>query len=161
PHAGTLRISDAALGVTEASRSAFILVTRAGGSRGSASVTVRTSGGTAQAGSDFTSTATRVTFADHETSPRLVEIPIREDAAIESPEQFTGSLSHPVCATLGQQRHATVTIFDDDQPPAPPGGSAPAFTVGGVVDGLAGGGLVLVDQTTQVNVTGNGSFTFP
>jgi len=160
-HAGALELSDAAFGVTEAGRSAFILVTRTGGSRGSASVTVRTSGGSAQAGSDFTSTATRVTFAAHETSPRLVEIPIREDGTVESPEQFTVSLSHPRCATLGTPRHATVTIFDDDQPPAPAGGSAPAFTVGGVVDGLAGSGLTLVDQGTQVDVTGDGSFTFP
>jgi uncharacterized delta-60 repeat protein len=160
-HAGSLELSDPAFAVTEASRSAFVLVTRTGGSRGSASVTVRTSGGSAGAGSDFTSTATRVTFADRETSPRLVEVPIREDGAVESPEQFTVSLSHPLCAMVGKPRHATVTIFDDDQPPAPAGGSAPAFTVGGVVDGLAGSGLALVDQTTPLNIAGNGSFTFP
>jgi uncharacterized delta-60 repeat protein len=160
-HAGTLQLSDAAFGAGEASRTALVLVTRAGGSRGPATVTVRTNGGSAQADSDFTSTTTRVTFADHETSPRLVEIPIREDGAVESPEQFTVSLSHPLCARLGKQRQASVTIFDDDQPPTSGGGSSPAFTVGGTVDGLEGSGLVLVDQTTQLPVTSNGSFTFP
>ncbi len=161
-HAGTLQLSDAAFATGEASRTAFVLVIRTGGSRGPATVTVRTSGGSAQAGSDFASTTARVTFADHETSPRLVEIPIREDRAVESPEQFTVSLSHPLCATLGKQRHATVTIVDDDdQPPTIQGGAAQAFTVGGAIDGLEGSGLVLVDQTTQVQVTANGAFTFP
>jgi uncharacterized delta-60 repeat protein len=161
-HAGTLQLSDAGFAAGEASRTALVLVNRTGGSRGPASVTVRTSGASAQAGSDFTSTTTRVTFADRETSPRVVEVPIREDGAVESPEQFTVSLSHPLCATLGRQHHATVTIFDDDdQPPTPQGGPAQAFTVGGTVDGLEGSGLVLVDQTSQSPVTANGSFTFP
>ena len=56
-------------------------------------------------------------------SPRLVEIPIREDRTVESAEDFTVSLSSAQCATLGQPRHATVTILDDDQPrrrPRPP-----------------------------------------
>lgn len=88
----------------------------------------------------------------------MVEIPIREDLAAESPETLTVSLAHARCAKLGKRRHATVTILDDDQPPPPP---PPSFTVGGTVDGLAGSGLVLVNRGTDLHVTGNGAFTFP
>lgn len=157
-HAGALQFSSPALSVGEAERTPFVLVTRAGGSRGAVTVTAHTKSGSARSGSDFTATTTQVRFGDGDISPRLVEIPIREDQTLESPENFTISLSHPHCAKLGKQRHATVTIVDDDEPPAIP---APTFTVGGTVDGLAGSGLVLVDQTTQLNVAGNGSFTFP
>ena len=159
--AGTIQLSDSAFATSESSSDPLVLVTRTGGARGSASVTVSSHGGSAQSGRDFRGTSTTVRFGAGDTSPRIVEIPIREDQAVESPENLTVSLGHPHCAKLGNQRNATVTILDDDQPAATPGGSSPAFKVGGVVDGLEGSGLVLVDQTTQLPVSGNGSFTFP
>jgi uncharacterized delta-60 repeat protein len=137
---------------------ALVSVTRTGGSHGAASVNVSTSGGSAQTGGDFKSTSTRVRWGDGDAAPRLVEIPIREDQAIESLEQFKVSLAHARCAKLGKQDRAPVTIVDDDQPPVPP---PPAFTVGGTVDGLEGSGLVLVNQTTDLPVAANGPFTFP
>ena len=117
----------------------------------------------AQSGRDFTRTSTTVRFADRDTSPRLVEIPIREDQAVESPENFTVSLGQPHCANLGQQRRATVTILDDDAPATATtsSGTPPAFTVGGAVDGLEGSGLVLGDQGAQLHLAANGAFTFP
>ena len=118
----------------------MVLVTRTGGSRGATSVAVSTSGGSARSGADFTPTRTLVRFENGDTSPRLVEIPIREDLTAERPENFTVSLAQPRCAKLGKQRSAAVTILDDDQPPPPP---PPAFTIGGTVDGLQGSGLVL------------------
>ena len=159
-HAGKLQLSSSASAVEEASRTAIVLVTRSGGSRGRVSATVSTTGGTARAGHDFASRRTRVTFANRETSARFVEIPIREDHAAESPEKFTVSLSHPRCGALGAQRKAAVTIFDDPAPPPPPPPPA-AFTIGGTVDGLQGSGLVLSNVGAQVPVSANGSFTFP
>lgn len=156
--AGAIQLSAPSFTASESSGDPLVLVTRTGGARGSASVTVSTRGGSAQSGSDFRATKTTVRFGAGDTSPRLVEIPILEDQIAESPESFTVSVGHPHCAKPGKQRNATVTILDDDQPPPPP---PPTFTVGGVVDGLAGSGLVLVDQTTRLDVTGNGSFTFP
>lgn len=158
--AGLVQLSSAAFTAEEASRSPFVLVTRTGGSRGAVSASVSTRGGTARAGRDFTSTATRVTFANGDTSPRLVEIPIREDHTAESPERFMVSLSHPQCGKLGTQKNATVTIFDDPQPPTS-GGSPSAFTIGGTVDGLQGSGLVLSNLGAELPVAGSGSFTFP
>jgi uncharacterized delta-60 repeat protein len=153
-HAGRLQLSSAKFSVGEATSTPMVLVTRSGGSRGAATVTVKTSGDA----SDFKRTRTRVRFESGDTERRLVEIPIREDLAAEPPETFTVSLGHAKCAKLGKRRTATVTILDDDQPPPPP---PPAFTVGGTVDGLAGSGLVLVNRGTELHVTGNGAFTFP
>ena len=158
PHAGTVQFRHPTFSVGEDGLTPMVLVTRTGGSRGAVSVTVETSGGTARSGIDFQATRTRVRFENGDTSPRLVEIPIREDRTVESPEDFTVSLSKVQCATLGQPRRATVTIIDDDQAPPPP---PPTFTIGGTVDGLQGSGLVLGNPGTVLQLSGNGRFTFP
>jgi uncharacterized delta-60 repeat protein len=158
PSAGKLQLSRDAYAVTEGGRAPLVLVTRTGGSRGEISATVRTKSGSAKAGPDFKATTTRVTLKNHDTSPRFVEIPVREDKAAEPQESFTVSISHPQCGKLGQQRSASVTILDDDQPPPPP---PPTFTIGGTVDGLVGSGLVLTNAGADVPVSGNGGFTFP
>jgi uncharacterized delta-60 repeat protein len=158
PHAGTLQFSSPAYSIGEADGFPTVIVTRKGGSNGEISATMRTKSGSAKAGQDFKATTTRVTFKNHDTSPRFVEIPIREDQAAESQENFTVSLSHPQCGKLGKQRQASVTILDDDQPPPPP---PPTFTIGGAVDGLVGSGLVLTNLGPDVAVSGNGTFTFP
>jgi uncharacterized delta-60 repeat protein len=157
-HAGTLQLSDGRFAVDEAISTPLVLVTRKGGSRGATSVTLKTSGGTARSGKDFKPTRTLVRFGNGDTSPRLVEIPIREDRTIEPSESFKVSLSHPRCGRLGKQRSASVTIIDDDQPPPPP---PPTFTIGGTVDGLQGSGLVLSNVGAAVPVSANGSFTLP
>ena len=157
-HAGKLQLSSPSYAIGEADGFPTVLVTRTGGSSGEISATVRTSGGSAHSGQDFKPTTTRVTFGNGDTSPRFVEIPIREDKEAEPQENFTVSLSHPQCGTLGKQRQASVTILDDDQPPPPP---PPTFTIGGTVDGLQGSGLVLTTLGTDVPVSANGSFTFP
>jgi uncharacterized delta-60 repeat protein len=158
PRAGAVQFSAPAFSAGEASGTPMVLVTRQGGSRGATSVTVTTSGGSAQSGVDFKPTRTVVRFENGDTSPRLVEIPIREDLAAESPESFKVSLAHVRCSRLGKQRSASVTILDDDQPPPPP---PPAFTIAGTVDGLQGSGLVLSNLGAEVPVSANGSFTFP
>jgi Calx-beta domain-containing protein len=155
-----VQLDGQALGVGEGSGTPLVLVTRTGGSRGATSVTVRTRGGSARPGTDFSVTRTRVRFEDGDRSPRLVEIPIREDLTADPTESFTVSLSDPRCAKLGARRSAAVTIADDDEaegPPPPP----PAFTIGGTVDGLRGSGLVLSNLGAELAVSGNGSFAFP
>jgi uncharacterized delta-60 repeat protein len=156
--AGTIQFSAPAFSAGEASGTPMVLVTRRGGSRGATSVTVATSGGSARSGGDFKPTRVVVRFENHDASPRLVKVPIREDLVAEPPEKFTVSLSDARCSRLGKPRSASVTILDDDQPPPPP---PPAFTIGGTVDGLQGSGLVLSNLGPEVPVTANGSFTFP
>ncbi len=160
PHnAGVMQLSDPGYTVDESERSPLVLVTRTGGARGSASVTVTAQGVTAEAGSDFEPTATTVRFGDGDSSPRLVEIPLREDAEVEPAESFTIELSDARCGVLGARRSASVTIVDDDQVPAPP--PPPGFTIGGTVEGLQGTGLVLTDLGTDLPVSADGPFTLP
>jgi uncharacterized delta-60 repeat protein len=157
--AGVLAFSDPGFTANESEHAPMVLVTRTGGSRGSASVTLTTQGASAQAGSDFEPITTTVRFGAGDTSPRLVEIPLREDAQVEPAETFTVELGDARCGSLGARNRATVTIVDDDQVPTPP--PPPSFTIGGTVDGLQGSGLVLTDQGTELPVSANGPFTFP
>jgi uncharacterized delta-60 repeat protein len=155
---GTLQLSAPAFPADEGSGAPMVLVTRTGKPRGPVSAVVSTRGGSARAGRDFTRTKTRVRFDAGDRSPRLVEIPIREDGAVEPPESLSVTLDHARCAKRGRHR-ATVTILDDDGAAAPP--PVPQFTIGGTVDGLAGSGLVLDDLGTRLSVAANGRFTFP
>jgi uncharacterized delta-60 repeat protein len=155
PAAGQLQFNRGTYAVTEAGRFPMVEVTRTGGSRGATSVTVTTSVGSAQSGKDFKRTHTLVRFENGDTSPRLVEIPIVEDRAVEKQESFTVSLAHSQCSTLGKDKKASVTILDDDQRAIP----QPAFTIGGSVDGLQGSGLVLTNLGAPSPVSANGSFT--
>jgi uncharacterized delta-60 repeat protein len=122
---GTVGLSEAALAGGEGSGVPTVLVGRTGGARGAASVEVRTRAGSASAGRDFKRRSTRVRFAGGDASPRLVEVPILEDAAQEAPETLTVELDHPRCVKLGR-RSATLTILDDDAAPAQPPPAAPA-----------------------------------
>jgi uncharacterized delta-60 repeat protein len=159
--AGVIQLSDPGFTASEAESSPMVLVSRRGGTHGSASVTVTTRAGTAQAGHDFKQTSTTVRFAAGDAGPRLVDIPLREDRQAEPPETFTVGLSHARCAALGARHRATVTIVDDDQLPPPPPPPVPTFTIGGSVDGLQGSGLVLTNLGPDVPVSGDGTFTFP
>jgi uncharacterized delta-60 repeat protein len=157
---GAIQLSEPGFTASESSRSPMVLVTRTGGSRGSASATLTARSGSARAGRDFKPTTTTVRFGAGDTSPRLVEIPLREDGEVEPAETFTVALGHPRCAKLGARQRATVTIGDDDAvltPPEPPR----EFTIGGTVDGLSGAGLVLTDRGIELPVPANGSFTLP
>ncbi|AFY65136.1 Calx-beta domain-containing protein [Geitlerinema sp. PCC 7407] len=120
PSVGSFGLSSASFGVTEGTTTgAAITVVRSGGSDGSASVTLTPSGGTAIAGSDYTSNPLVVTFAAGETS-KTVFLPIVDDTTVESAETVNLQLSNPTNgATLGSQTSATLTIADNDTAPAP------------------------------------------
>ena len=126
-HAGTLQLSAPDYTASESDRDPLVLVTRAHGSRGAASVTLRTRAGSADAG-DFRATTTTVRFAAGDSTPRLVEVPLREDRRIEPAETFGVTLGHARCAKLGAGRTATVAILDDDAPPPPAPTPAPTAT---------------------------------
>ena len=135
---------------------ATILVTRSGGSAGTASVVLTTSDGTATAGEDYRAVTSVLRFADGEEGTRAVAIPMLQDTILEDPETVLLALSsHGGCGTLGRAS-ATLTILDDDRtPPA-------TYTVGGTVSGLEGSGLRLREGGLSiVDVSDNGVFVFP
>ena len=137
PAAGVLQFSAASFSIGEfPAATPTVRVTRTGGSRGAVTATVRTSDGTATAGTDYSAVNATVFFADGDAAPRVVEVPILPDALIEPDETVNLTLSQPGgCAALGAQATAVLTIRNDDQPPPPgTGGSLdPSFGSGGKV----------------------------
>jgi parallel beta-helix repeat protein len=101
------------------------------------SVDFATTDGTAVAGSDYTATQTRVTFAPGETS-KAVPVRVTGDSVHEPEETFGARLSAPADAVVADGE-GVATVVDDDPAPVPPAqqpeqrdSSAPGFTLDGV-----------------------------
>ncbi|MBI5383215.1 MAG: hypothetical protein HZA90_00865 [Verrucomicrobia bacterium] len=100
--------------IPEPSGSLSFNVVRTGGSAGPSTVNFMTVNGTAQAGSDFVSTMTVLSFADGETN-KPISVQVLDDQAVEGDENFQVRLVDPSPgAVLGTPSSATVTIVDDD-----------------------------------------------
>src|SRR5262249_47727534 len=103
------------------------LVQRTGGSSGAVSVMVRVNittpgtatGGSGGVGDDYINTGLPVTisFADGDTTPKPVLIPIVGDTTVEPNETINLELLNPTGgATLAEPGSATVIIANDDSP---------------------------------------------
>jgi Ca2+-binding RTX toxin-like protein len=94
-----------------------ITIIRAGSSHGSISATLSMNNGTAT-NSDYAKSPIAINFADGETAPKVIELPITDDNLRENDETLTLNLSKPQGgATIGSQRTAALTIVDNDSPP--------------------------------------------
>ena len=158
PAAGVLQFGAAGFTVAESSSTPVVVVTRSGGSRGAVTVTITTSNGTAVAGTDYTPVNASVFFADGDTVPRTIAVPITQDVINAEPDKTLNlTLSQPGgCAALGAQSTAVLTIRDDDALPPPS-----LFTVGGTVNGLVGTRLVLENHRGLfLQMNADGPFTF-
>jgi CSLREA domain-containing protein len=120
---GTLQFSSPTFETGETGIVTTITVTRINGSSGTASVNYTTSNGTATggngcgAGNDYASTASGLVWADGDTAPKSILVPICDDSLNEENEFFNLTLSGPTgSGTLGQQITATLTIVNDDAP---------------------------------------------
>ena len=91
---------------------ALLTVSLSAASGQSISVDFATSNGTAQAGSDYTSTSGTVAFAPGQTS-RTFSVPILGDVSIEADETFGVTLSNAVNASIGDGV-GVATIVNDD-----------------------------------------------
>lgn len=159
PAAGTVEFSSPDFPTLERPADALIFVQRTGGTKGDISVLVETQDETALAGSDYKSVRRTLRFADGGDGSAIVFVPILADAIAEPDKTVKLTLTLlSGCAALGTQPTATLTIIDDDRPlPV-----TPTFALGGTVSGLAGSGLVLkTSGFDQVQLAGNGTFTFP
>ncbi|MFL6543325.1 MAG: Calx-beta domain-containing protein [Chthoniobacterales bacterium] len=115
----TIQFGAASYAVGESDGAAMINVVRSGGRGFAVSARVDTSNGTAIAGPDYTATSLTVSFAPGEFS-KIISIPIIDDAEREPSESFAVTLSTPSGnAVIGSPGTASVTIFDNDEPPAP------------------------------------------
>lgn len=129
--------------VDEAAGTIVVQVNRTGGSGGAATVNFTTNPGTALAGSDYTTTAGTLNWADGDATPKSITVPILNDAVPEPTENFTLSLSNATGATLGANTVATISITDTDVPP----GSVGLAATTAMVDEAAGTLVLQVNRT--------------
>ncbi len=118
--AGVLEFSGPAYAVGEEDGAEqTVTVTRTAGSSGAVTATLSSRNGTALAGTDYTALQTTVRFADGDTRPRRVSVPIIPNLiGGQFNRTFELVMSEPGnCATVGAQNTATVSIVDDDPIP--------------------------------------------
>ncbi len=122
PSPGVIQFAQTNYSVGEAAGTVTLVATRTGGSSSNVNGYYRTANGTATAGQDYTATTNFVTWANGDTAPKNVVIPILNDGAAEADETFTVTFFTTFGgATIGAPAMATVTITDDDTPPPSPG----------------------------------------
>lgn len=166
---GTLQFSSATYTVGEAGPTVTITVTRTGGSDGIVTADYATvAGGTATGGAacggavDYVNTSGTVTFGNGVTTPQTFNIPICDDATVESAETVNLALSNATGgATLGTPNSAVLTITDNDTPAGnvivnP--GNVSYMTLGDAVAAINAGthtGAVTVDIFANTTETGS------
>jgi len=104
--------SSPAVTVNESAGTVTITLNRTGGSTGPITVSYSTASGTATAGADFTAASSTVSWADGDTTPKTITIPITIDAIFEPPETFTLNLSTSTPGAVVATPVVTVTILD-------------------------------------------------
>ena len=110
----TLQFGASTYTFSESGTSVTIPVTRVGGTTGTLTVQYSTVNGSASAGTDYTAKTGILTFAPGITSQSIV-IPITNDTAVESAENFVLNLSNPTGgAGIGTNGEATITLTDND-----------------------------------------------
>jgi hypothetical protein len=115
-YAGDLQFAAATYSVNEAVEAKSIIVTRAGGAAGTATIHYQISGGTAAVGEDYTAfnTSGTLTFLHGETTKQIT-LSLLPDDFVEGDETIVMTLSSPTGgAALGTQSSTTLTIVDDD-----------------------------------------------
>ena len=108
-----VRFSTTNYTVLESAGLATLVVQREGGALLPVSVTLRTSDGTATAGSDYTATTVTVSLAAG-VATGTATIPVVNDAVIDSDETVNVALESPVGGTLGTPATAVLTIRNTD-----------------------------------------------
>ena len=162
--AGTLEFSNPDFAVDENGKAiASVNINRTGGSSGEIGVQVLLNGGTAMGGAsslgdsiDYDNSFITINWADGETAPKTVNIPIIDDTVAEDNETLNLTLSDATGgATIGTQNTALLTIIDND------GASSSSKAEISILDGTT----EITDNTgsitfTPVNVGANLTKTF-
>jgi hypothetical protein len=115
---GTIDVAGGpAVTVNESAGTVTITLNRTNGSSGAVTVDFSTTAGTATAGADFTAVTGSVTWADGDTTPKTITIPITVDTTAEAPETFTLNLSSTTPGVIVATPAVTITIVDAAQVP--------------------------------------------
>ncbi len=119
PQPGTVSFNPAAYTLQENGGSVTLTLTRTGGADGAISVSVASGGGSAAAGSDYSTLTQTLSWANGDAAAKTVALLVSDDAVDESDETITLTLANATGgATLGTVT-ASVTIADDDSAPGP------------------------------------------
>jgi hypothetical protein len=127
PSPGTVHLTSSTITGAESQSSVTFVLTRSGGTSGTATVDYATANGTATAGADYQTVMGTETWASGAGGDRAITIPLVQDVAAESNETFNVRISNATGAQLGTPSTATVTIADDDGT-APAAAGSIAFT---------------------------------
>ncbi len=111
---GTVQHQSASAAAPKNAGTVTLSVARTGGSTGPASVNFTTANSTALAGTDYALTTGTLNWADGDTSPKPITIPLLNPSAIGGSKQFAVTLSGPTYAALGGNTTANVSI---NEPP--------------------------------------------
>jgi uncharacterized delta-60 repeat protein len=117
-----------------------VTVNRTRSTSGAVAVHYETVGGTATAGSDFTTASGDLQWAAGDSNPKTIALTLTNDTAVESTETFTVKLSAPTGGATLSGDTATVSITDDDTAPPGNGGSNGGSGSGGTGGSGSGGG---------------------
>lgn len=132
-----------------------LTVTRTGGSLGAVSVNYATVPRNATADSDYTPTTGTLTWADGDSTSRIISVAVTGDALVEPDESFDVRLGNPLGGSLlGDAQAATVTIAAGDLSNIP----VVSFATGSS-NVSEGSGVITV--TLSANPVPTSSFTVP
>jgi len=112
---------------------ALLEAVRREGTRGEVRASWSALGQSATPGEDFDDTSGTVTFADGDSQPKLIAVPLQDDGRPEGDESFQVVLHQPEGAeggaTLGRLAAARVEIRDDDTPSPLLAGAGPPVQI--------------------------------
>ena len=111
PASGSLHFSATSYNASQSAGSLSVTMDRTGGSSGAISVAYSTADGTAVAGSDYTAASGTLQWADGDSTPKTISIPISNATQFSGGKTFTVSLSSPSAGTtISNPGTATATI---------------------------------------------------
>ena len=98
--------------VLKTAGTATLGVTRTNGSTGPLSVDFTTANGTATAGVDFTAMSGTITWADGDTAPKTISVPLLNNPTIAASKTLNVTLSNPLYGSLGTTTVNTLTLTE-------------------------------------------------
>jgi autotransporter-associated beta strand protein len=113
---GFLGFSTAASTAGEESGNIIFVVQRTGGKTGAVSATFSTVNGTALAGTHYTPTSGNLNWADGDTSPRQISVPIINNPTFGSNKTFAVQLADLTGGALPLLLTTNATLINDDPP---------------------------------------------
>lgn len=113
--AGELNFAVDSASIAENGSTLAISVERSGTVNAAASVTVKSTDGTAEAPADYNAVSNVLSWAAGDLDPKTVNLTINDDALVEGDHTFTLALQNVVDDTIGSVDTLTVTITDYEE----------------------------------------------